>query len=235
MKATTDLLRSFPLLASLPRETLDHLSTVTVIEKVPRRGVALDAREEEKSICFLFEGRLQGIDFTVDGREVGLYFVEAGDFCGELSLFDDLAKPELIVALAYSVVAKIPKPEITKIMLGTPSVMNVLANKLATRIRRLTLQRSLLAVSNIQQRVCSQLWLLANEDGRAERINTADHLEIRFPPTHLEIAIMLNISRETVTRVFQTLQNRQIVQRNGSNSLLVTDPERLHLLAQGSD
>ena len=34
---------------------------------------------------------------------------------------------------------------------------------------------------------------------------------------------MLNVSRETVTRVFQTLQNRQIVKRDGSASLRVND------------
>jgi len=51
----------------------------------------------------------------------------------------------------------------------------------------------------------------------------------------MEIAIMLNVSRETVTRVFQTLQNRQIVKRDGSASLLLKDPQSLKSLAEGKE
>ena len=44
---------------------------------------------------------------------------------------------------------------------------------------------------------------------------------------------MLSISRETVTRVFQKLQNQKIVQRDGAASLLITDPGALKQLAEG--
>ena len=57
---------------------------------------------------------------------------------------------------------------------------------------------------------------------------------IAYPPTHLEIAIMLNVSRETVTRVFQSLQNRQIVRRDGPTKLLIIDLEALKRLAEGT-
>jgi hypothetical protein len=36
-----------------------------------------------------------------------------------------------------------------------------------------------------------------------------------------------------VTRVFQTLQNRQIVRRKGQNSLIIISPEALRNLANG--
>jgi Mn-dependent DtxR family transcriptional regulator len=49
----------------------------------------------------------------------------------------------------------------------------------------------------------------------------------------MEIAIMLNVSRETVTRVFQKLQNRQIVKRDGTARLQVTDLLTLKVLAEG--
>ena len=107
-----------------------------------------------------FEGRLQGVDFTIDGREVGLYFVEPGDFCGELGLFDDGPQPEYVIALTASVVVYVPAAELREIMLKTPDVMNVLGGKLAARVRQMTYQRSLLGLPNIAQRVCCQLWML---------------------------------------------------------------------------
>ena len=71
---------------------------------------------------------------------------------------------------------------------------------------------------------------VAVEDNSAFTENPA---EIANPPTHMEIAIMLNVSRETVTRVFQSLQNRQIVRRDGPTKLLIIDPKALKQLAEG--
>jgi DNA-binding IclR family transcriptional regulator len=56
---------------------------------------------------------------------------------------------------------------------------------------------------------------------------------IKSPPTHMEIAIMLNLSRETVTRVFQSLQANEVVKRDGATRLLVPDLHILEDLAEG--
>jgi CRP/FNR family cyclic AMP-dependent transcriptional regulator len=45
---------------------------------------------------------------------------------------------------------------------------------------------------------------------------------------------MLNLSRETITRVFQQLQRRQIVSRDGPNKLLINDLLTLRKIAEGS-
>ena len=45
---------------------------------------------------------------------------------------------------------------------------------------------------------------------------------------------MLNLSRETVTRVFQQLQAQDIVQRDGILRLLVPDAATLKALAEGA-
>ena len=185
-------------------------------------------------VCFLFEGRLQGVDFTIDGREVGLYFVEPGEFCGELGLFDGGTQPEYVIALSAVVVVFIPYSELREIMLKTPHVIEVMGAKLAAKVRQLTHQRSLLGLPNIGQRVCCQLWLLI-KNGRETEAVQASAAVITNPPTHMEIAIMLNVSRETVTRVFQSLQNRQIVRRDGAAKLEVIDLAALGRFAKGEE
>ena len=233
MDVTPDLLGAFPLLKPLPNELLTELAVMCTAEKFSRRGIVIDPEASADSICFLFEGRLQGVDFTIDGREVGLFFVEPGDFCGEIVLFDEISQSNYVIALSQSLVVKVPCSKLKSIMLEFPSVMNTLGNKLASRVRYLTFQRSLLAIPNIQQRVCCQLWMLC-KDSRHDA-QPGSEAEIANPPTHLEIANMLSISRESVTRVFQTLQNRQIVKRNGPSSLIITHPNKLKALAEDSD
>ena len=108
-------------------------------------------------------------------------------------------------------------------------VRATLGERLARRLRQMTQQRSLLGMPNIAQRVCCQLWMLLTEAEKTRGTLS----EIRNPPTHMEIAIMLNLSRETVTRVFQVLQTQGIVKRDGTARLSVLDPAALKSLAEG--
>ena len=240
MMVTTELLGTFPIFKSLPRVVLAQIAVKSELKKFSRRGIVLSAGEKEDAVCFLFEGRLQGLDFTIDGREVGLYFVEPGDFCGEIALFDREPQSEFVIARTAAVVVFVPIKEMQGVMLKTPEVMNVLGGKMASRVRQMVFQRSLLGLPNIGQRVCCQLWMLVSdrEKARITRQIGSDYIqkaaEIDHPPTHMEIAIMLNVSRETVTRVFQTLQNRQIVRRDGSAKLIISNLEALRQFAEGT-
>ena len=234
MVVTPELLSAFPILKPLPKPVLAHLAGHSSLQKFARRGIVRTAGEQQDTVCFLFEGRLQGVDFTIDGREVGLFFVEPGDFCGELSLFDGGAQPEYVIALTASVVVLVPSSELQQVMQKAPEITQVMGSKLAARVRQLTYQRSLLALPNIAQRVCCQLWMLLREEDRTASADQAG-IDIANPPTHMEIAIMLNISRETVTRVFQTLQNRQIVKRDGPSKLTVQDIGALKRFADGEE
>jgi CRP/FNR family transcriptional regulator, cyclic AMP receptor protein len=231
MQVTPELLSAFPSLRSLPLPTLVQLAQESCVNKFARRGVVLSAGVREESVCFLFEGRLQGVDFTIDGREVGLYFVEPGDFCGELGMFDHGPQPEFVIALTSVVSVFVPMESLRQVSLQHPMLLKLLGEKLAARVRQMTKQRSLLGLPNISQRVCCQLWLLIPEEAR----ESGQPGMIVNPPTHMEIAIMLNLSRETVSRVFQILQTRQIVRRDGASLLHISDIVALKRLAEGSE
>lgn len=230
MVVTPELLSFFPLLKALPMAARVKLAQQSSVQKYARRAVVLNAGVRENHVCLLFEGRLQGVDFTVDGREVGLYFIEPGDFCGELGVFDHGPQPEFVIVLSPAMVVCVPIDALREAMLAHPEIVTSLGERLARRVRQMTQQRSLLGMPNISQRVCYQLWLLVPE---ADKANMKDAV-IKNPPTHMEIAIMLNLSRETVTRVFQTLQTQEIVKRDGTTRLIVPDLPTLRALAEGT-
>lgn len=237
MAVTIELLSTFSVLKSLPESALSQLASQSTLRKFSRRGVVLNAGKQEESLCFLFEGRLQGVDFTLDGREVGLYFVEPGDFCGELGLFDRGEQPEYVMALTRSQVAFVPMAALRNVMFDSRPMMELLCERIAGRVRRMSAQRGLLGLPNISQRVCGQLWMLVPEANKVAMDAGGDvdtvEVAIKNPPTHQEIAIMLNLSRETVTRVFQSLQSKQVVKRDGNTRLLITAPQMLKDLAFG--
>ena len=225
MPVTANELIRLPLLAGLPQVTLAHLAQNATERTFAKREVVLQKGGDGAHFCFLLEGRLQGVDFTADGREVGLYFVGPGDYFGDLSIIDDLPQPVYVTAVSRSHVLLVPRELIRPILFAHPKVAETLCTGLSKRLRQVSGQRRILGLANPLQRVCAQLELLFVRTG-------AGQVQILNAPTHQEIAIMINASRETVTRVFQLLQSRGIVERNG-NHIHVEDAAFLEEVAAG--
>lgn len=225
MPVPVAVLQGLSLLKTLPHVTISHLAQQATEQSFSKREVVLHKGSLPNSLCFLLEGRLQGVDFTMDDREVGLYFINPGDYFGEVAVIDGQIQPEFVTAVAKSRVIFISRLLIKPILFAAPKLAEVLCLRLSVRLREAAAQRRILGLSNPLQRVCAQLDLLNNSISPIQG-------RVRNAPTHQELAIMINVSRETVTRVFQLLQGRGIVERDG-NDLRIDDPEMLRGIAIG--
>lgn len=219
------VMSQLPLLAGLPAVTQAHLAQHAAERVFAKREVVIQKGSEGGSLCFLIEGRLQGVDFTVDGREVGLYFINPGDYFGDIAVIDGEPHPVYVTAVSRSRVVFLPRDLIRPILFAHSKLAEVLCTSLAQRLRQISGQRRILGLPNPIQRVCAQLELLlvSSKEGGTW---------VRNAPTHQELAIMINASRETVTRVFQLLQSRGVVERSG-NDLRVDDALFLKDVAAG--
>lgn len=225
MPVSLQILAQFPLLRPLPRDKLDALSGQMSLRSFARRAMVISKETPTQELGFLVEGRLQGVDFTVDGRSVGLYFVDPGDYFGELSVVDGKPGSEFVLAAARSTVAFLPAAVARELILVHPELARSVMARLAERVRSATAQRMLLSLANPFQRLCAQLLQLSQPA-------TAGVVRVEPVPTHQELAIMINASRETVTRAFQLLFLHQILVREG-DTLTLTLPERLRAIADG--
>ncbi len=225
MPVSLQLLAQFPLLHPLPREALEPLSAQMRLRSFARRAMVMSKDSPTQELGFLVEGRLQGVDFTVDGRSVGLYFVDPGDYFGELSVVDGMPGSEFVVAAARSTVAVLEARAARDLISMNPQLASAVMARLAQRVRAVMAQRMLLSLVNPFQRLSVQLLQLshANAGGPA----TVDPV-----PTHQELAIMINASRETVTRAFQLLFLNNILVREG-NTLTLVREDYLKSIADG--
>ena len=97
--------------------------------------------------------------------------------------------------------------------------------RLAQRVRSVIAQRTLLGLPNPFQRLCVLLLQLA-ESG------SAGGAAVDPVPTHQELAIMINASRETVTRAFHVLFLHNALEREG-DTLRLIQPDFLTNIAEG--
>lgn len=225
MAVSPVVLRNFEIFHSLPDNIILDIGKHSKLAEAPRRKVVMQKNQHVHSLGLLIDGRMQGIDLTLDGREAGLYFVEPNDCFGELSVIDGLPALEYVVALTTSRFVTVPVNLMQQLVQQSPYVANFFNTRLSKRIRESLKQRTLLTMPSPVQRVCTQLIDLTMKDG--------DEVVIPYAPTHQEIAIMVNTSRETVTRVFQKLQIDGIIVRDG-NKLILSDLGLLEAIAKGN-
>lgn len=218
-KNTILLLQRIPLLKDLSMEMLDHLVRVVQISNVMRGQVIIRKGGEDENLYFLLKGRLQAIDLTEDGREVGLNFLEVGDYFGELSVIDGLPRSATVIAMENAVIASLSRSYALDLIYKNPSIVAHLFKKLAGSIRQASNYRGILAIPNAFHRVFALLnQMLLTAPGGLVVINNI--------PTQKEIAIMVNTSRETVSRALHFLIRENIVEKD-LRRLIVRKPEEL--------
>jgi CRP-like cAMP-binding protein len=226
MPVSLQLLTQFPLLHPLPREALEPLSAQMSLKSFARRAMVMSKDSPTQELGFLVDGRLQGVDFTVDGRSVGLYFVDPGDYFGELSVVDGKGVSEFVVAAAKSTVALLEASTARELISMNPELARAVMARLAQRVRTVMAQRTLLSLPNPFQRLCV-LILQLSSPGTGSANAAVDQV-----PTHQELAIMINASRETVTRAFHVLFLNKMLVREG-NTLMLMRPDYLRQIAEG--
>lgn len=225
MPVSAQLLSQFPLLQPLPPEVMAQLSASMQLRTFARRAMVLSKEVPSQVLGFLVDGRLQGVDFTVDGRSVGLYFVDQGDYFGELSVVDGRPPSEYVVAASKSTVAFLDAALARQLIFNQPTLASSVMSKMASRVRAVTAQRTLLSLPNPFQRLCVLLTQLQAQSGSSpDRIANI--------PTHQELAIMINASRETVTRSFQVLFTQELLTRDGDD-LRILRQQAINEIAEG--
>jgi CRP-like cAMP-binding protein len=212
---------------------LQDLAGVSSLRAFAKREVVLDKSAQALWMFFLLEGRLQATDFTLDGKEVCLYFVEEGEAFGQISVIDGLHSPEILIANKKSQVVMVPGDAIRPLILSQPQITETVLLDLAGRIRVQSEQRQILSINNPLQRVCGQLLLMLRNSRSHGGADSIGMQALALAPTHQELAMMVNLSRETVTRVFQVLQAREALERQGD--LLMINAELLQHLANSAE
>ena len=224
MAVHPSLLQQFSLMRLFQADALASLAEHSSSRTFSKREVVLAKESPSPSLMFLLEGRLQSLDFTMDGREVGLHFIEEGQYFGEISVLDGLASPEVVIATKKSQVVMVPAREIQVHIFASPLAIKAITSGLTQRIRNQANQRQILGIISPLQRICALLQNLSRDGKNPELIANA--------PTHQEIAIMVNLTRETVTRAFQVLQSQGALARDGDD--LRVDIGKLKQLAEKS-
>lgn len=210
-------LQEMPLLAGVGTDVLTQLANTLQVRKLERSQYVLTKGDVGSQLLFVLSGRLQAIDLTEDGREIGLNFLATGDYFGELSIIDNLPRSASVVACENSLIAALPRAQALSLFYENPLVAERVLKRMAQAVRLATNYRGILGMPNAFQRV----FALLNQFAKTV---PGGLVVIEKMPTQQEIAITVNTSRETVSRAIHILIQKGVVEKD-MRRLIVRHPE----------
>ena len=131
-------LRRIKILGGMTDEQLEHFAQFVEVEKVPQWSVIVKQGDPGDSMYFILEGELRA-RINVMGRETILATLGAGDFFGDISLFDQGPRSADVVANSDSVVVKVSAVGFDKLAKEAPEIatpfLRAVGRTLSARIR----------------------------------------------------------------------------------------------------
>ncbi|MFZ6648651.1 Crp/Fnr family transcriptional regulator [Undibacterium sp. TJN25] len=219
-------LRKIPLLENLTDEEMTRVKAELRVRQFNKRDVVLQKGGLGDSLLFLLSGQLQVVDVTEDGRAIGLRMLNEGDFFGEIAIINGSTRSASVVALSNVLVGFLPSATALHLFSHSPNVANMMLRHLADKIQRDSEFRALLSINNTSRRIYAFIELF-------KKVAPGNLEVVENLPTHQDIAMMINTSRETVTRALLSLTQQGIIEKD-LHRLIIRKPEELQKLALGN-
>jgi CRP/FNR family transcriptional regulator, cyclic AMP receptor protein len=206
------VLRNVPIFAELEERELEKIAKLGVRQKYKKGNVVVIEQESGAALFIIVSGKVKIVRMDEDGREVILSIFGPGEFFGEMSLLDGMARSASVIATEKSELLMIHRRDFLELLHEFPSVAISLLAELAMRLRKADMQIKSLSLKDAAGRVANVVLMLADDIG----IFRKGKVEIEDLPLQQDIANMAGTSRETVSRMLNMFVEKGQIQLDGS-------------------
>jgi CRP/FNR family transcriptional regulator, anaerobic regulatory protein len=211
--------------SSLSEEERNELADLGKHRKV-RRGETLFAAGDDSAACAtLISGALKISSFGEDGTERVLSLIHPAGFVGEM--FAPVARHD-VIALTDSRLCVFGRADYEKAVERFPALGRALLRRTAEDLFNSRSVIDLMSRRNAKQKVAGFLLAMARAAS-----DSPCHGEASFdlPLSREEVAGVLGLTIETVSRQIGNLESERVIARVGRRGIRLLDPGRLESLA----
>ncbi len=203
-----------PALAHIPN--LQMFLEQCHLRQYPARTAIIHAGDASDSLFFIVKGSVSVVIEDDEGREMVVAYLNAGDFFGEMGLFEERPiRSAWIRAKSACEVAEISYRKFRDLARQDAGLMFALSAQLAGRLRVTTRKVSDLAFLDVTGRVARCLLDLSKQP---DSLTHPDGMQIRV--TRQEIGRIVGCSREMVGRVLKSLEEQGLIDVKGKTMVI---------------
>lgn len=217
------LFRKAAIFADLEPSHLDALCRVATVRPYAAGETILQEDEPGDLFFVIVSGQVKVFVDSEHGREVVLTHLKAGDFFGEMALFDNDTRSASVSALVASELVVLRRQDFLDVLQDEFPIARRILSTLSARLRQANDMIESLVLLDVGGRLARYLLRLARETGTLQD----DGWFAVSRPTHQVIANSIGASRETVTRLLRQFVNRGLIRMRGRLVWIRDEPKRI--------
>lgn len=202
-----------------------HLSREPLLEwfvshchrrRYPAKSTLIYAGDKADALYFLISGSVSVVIEDEDGRELVLAYLNAGDFFGEMGLFEGQeTRSAWVKAKEESEIAEISYGKFMEINKENPDLLLRLSSQMAQRLNKTSQKVGDLAFLDVTGRVARALLELASQPSA---MSHPEGMQIKI--TRQELGRIVGCSREMVGRVIKSLEEQGLIDVSGKTMVI---------------
>jgi CRP-like cAMP-binding protein len=212
-------LRSVDIFQDLTEEEIHQLGKRAPMKHVPKGTIFYTSQQATEVLFILKEGCVRLYHLEPDGRELTLAILEEGSIFGEMTLLGQKLQSSFAEATSPCLLCLMSREDVKSLLLSDPRIvfrlMEIIGHRLVTTEQRL----SDMAFKQAPVRIATQLIQLAQQ--RRGWLTRKAQLEVRC--THEELAQLVGVHRETVTKVLNDFRQQELVDLSRGRVVLIDD------------
>lgn len=193
------------------REFIEKITDFSHKRHYPAKSLIIYAGDKSDALFYINEGSVAVLMNDDDGHEIVLAYLNAGDFFGEMGLFDDdSGRSAWVKARTDCKLSELSYNKFRQLAEKEPDLLYSLAGQMAARLRKTSRKVGDLAFMDVTGRIARTLLDLAKEP---DAITHPEGMQIRI--TRQEIGKIVGCSREMAGRVLKELEERNLITAAG--------------------
>lgn len=215
-------LKKVPIFSALSSEEMGKIANYITHKSYKKGDIIFNEGAVCDSLFVVNRGSLKVYTYTREGKEQILYLLTSGDFLGDMNLLKKEVFNFSAAALEDTYLCILSKEDFNKVMSEHPDISSKILEYSYNRIKSLESLVKTLTTKDIDARLASLLINLTKSFG----VPTSEGIEISFYMGREDMANLLGVTRETVSRRLSYLQSENLI-KVGSNKIVVVNLEAL--------
>jgi len=222
-------LAEIALFRGLPPERLRRLNDQLHKKSVPAGTNMITAEQPGEVVYILLEGTVKILIEQMDGREVILAFLGAGDTVGEMSLVDSAGRSANVMTMEKCTFLWMDRNTFHDLLKNVPEFTQNLVRMLSSRLRMANEQIQSLSSLDVAGRLARQILAFAERYGQEE---PGQGVRIPLRLTQSDLAELVGASRERVNQVMVDFRQKGYLAVDSAHRILVHQAQELARLCR---
>lgn len=189
-------IKNIVLFQNIDEETIKKIELFTTEHKIPKDNIVFYEGDEPKFLYLLVKGVIKLYKTSSSHKEVVLKYFHGNELIGEVANFEGIPYPATAKAYSDVEILKIDFEKLKEIIFSNPNMAFNIQTSLIKKIKNLESIISTNLVLDSKERVAKYIY---------------DHSDDFFETKNIEIAEILGVSPETLSRILKFFKDNEII------------------------